>query len=186
MHRTLRNACSAKDAGRRIRELEAGLPSSIAHAKHERRGCLTKASNDAQGASHKISNDGALCGMQSYARIAEAHSTMMQTRRAQRLDTDSARRMQSDAYNATKAPNAAQNSKRRATRQTPTHKTARQLLCIRADNADKIRPLRLAYRARRGCTGYSSRNFESELQAYLYIVFFCAEHAKTPSARFKF
>ncbi|WP_297897157.1 hypothetical protein [uncultured Campylobacter sp.] len=53
---------------------EARLPSSIADAKHERRGCLTKASNNAQGASRKISNDGALCGMQSYARIAEAQA----------------------------------------------------------------------------------------------------------------
>jgi len=41
--------------------------------------------------------------MQSYAWIAEAHNTVAQTRRAQRLDTDSARRMQSDAHNATKA-----------------------------------------------------------------------------------
>ncbi|WP_298953460.1 hypothetical protein [uncultured Campylobacter sp.] len=32
----------------------------LAHAKHERRGCLTKASNDAQGVSRKISNDDAL------------------------------------------------------------------------------------------------------------------------------
>ena len=93
---------------------EARFPSSIADAKRERRGCLTKASNNAQGALHKISNDGASCGIQSYARIAEAHSTMMQTRRAQRLDTDSARQRLDDAHNATKAPNAAQNSKRHA------------------------------------------------------------------------
>ena len=62
-------------------------------------------------------------------------------------------------------------------------KTARQLLCIRAD---KICPSCLAYRACRSCTGYSARNPESKLQTYLYIALFCAKRAKIPSARSKF
>ncbi|WP_298978124.1 hypothetical protein [uncultured Campylobacter sp.] len=41
--------------------------------------CRATTSNDIQGVSRKISNDDALCGMQSYARIAEAHSTAAQT-----------------------------------------------------------------------------------------------------------
>ncbi|WP_298082109.1 hypothetical protein [uncultured Campylobacter sp.] len=55
--------------------------------------------DEAPYTSRKISNDGALCGMQSYTRIAEAHSTVTQTRRAQRLDTDSARQRLDDAHN---------------------------------------------------------------------------------------
>ena len=80
--------------------------------------------------------------------------------------------------------NATQNSQRRATQQTPTHKTARQTLYIRAD---KIHLPRLAAcRARRSCTDYSARNPESKLQTYLYIALFCAERAKTQSTRSKF
>jgi hypothetical protein len=82
-----------------------------------------------------------------------------------------------------KIPNAAQNSQRRAIRQTPTHKTAKQPLYIRAD---KIRPSCLACRARKNCTGYSARNPESKLQTYFYIALFCAERAKIPSEHSKF
>ena len=145
-----------------------------------------------QGASRKIPNDYARRHTKRHAKWRDAdkaRNTLMQA--AQNESTERraklavrAKQTSGGTYAKYRMPRRIQ--KRRAIRQAPTHKTERQLLCIRADNADKICPPRLAYRARRSCISRSARNPESKLQTYLYIALFCAERAKIPSARSKF
>ncbi|WP_298103832.1 hypothetical protein [uncultured Campylobacter sp.] len=121
-----------------------------------------------QGASRKIPNDYARRHTKRHAKWRDAdkaRNTLMQA--AQNESTERraklavrAKQTSGGTYAKYRMPRRIQND---AQYDKPTHKTARQIFCIRADNADKIRPSCLACRARRSCIGYSARNPESKL-----------------------